>query len=388
MSEALPGRELVEFPEDANANDLATFHDDRQREVDLQEAMEGTRYQEGGQHDLNPRGITSVDYDAEVQNLVDASAFRDSQYPQPQAAQFAQDQPAPVMPTAPQDGEIDYKQRYGQSENEKGDLRRALKEQLEYTQMLEMQANSNGQNGNIVPQYAPTAVPQYVPQMPAVNPQTVPGAPVPGGYTPPQLPTADQLERFAVKEDGEMVLQEDLDKVIREKVAPYVLDAYARTHQLEQRLVWEQEQRVNAMKAQIGITPQIEFQLVQANPWINTIPDPTARMQAMANLMRARQAQAVLQRTTPAVPQQGQPRQFVAPTAGVGRRVTYVERSAGAPGAEPAPQTDQAKFQAEWVAATHLPIEGGKRGNAQREVLRKYGVSEVSGFRDPNVSTR
>jgi hypothetical protein len=366
--------EKVDFPETPTGADITTFHDDGQRAEDLQEAMQGERHQDGGQHDLEQRGITSQSQDEQEQVLTEASEFSQSQYPQPQSATFVQDQPpqpSVALPASQPAGQ-DFQKLYGKSENEKGELRRALKQQMEANQQLlqQVQAAQTMYPQPPQPQYAPPPQPQYIP------PQ---GNVVMAQPQPPQ--------RVTSKEGDEMVVAADLDEAFRNGVEPHLANLHQQMAQMQQVVMQQQQAFVDTQKTQLGITPQIETQLIMENPWLRTIPTPQAYIQALSNLVRGKQSQALLQRTTPPTQTpQGNP-QVNPAVQEAARRVTYVER--GVPQVSDAGGiTAEQRFQMEWDKTMRLPLEGGARGKAQRELMQRAGVQQVSGFRDPTVVTR
>jgi len=364
--------EKIEFSETPTSADIETFHDDTQREADLQEAMMGDRHQDGGQHDLEQRGFTSVSQDEQEQQLREMSQFQEAQYPQPQSAKFVQDQPQESqVELPPSNGEQNYQQLYGQSENEKGELRRALKQQMEANQQLLQQVQMVSQQPPVMYQQPPVQ-PMYPPQ---------------GGVQMAQ-PQVPQHRPLLQKEAGEMVVTEDLDEAFRTGVEPHLAELHQRMQQMQAVIQQQQMAFLDQQKVQSGITPQIESQLISENPWLRQIPTPQGYLQALQGLVQQKQSQALLQRTSPAhVPGLAQQPVVNPAVQGAARRATFIER--GVPRvAETGGVTAQQRFNQEWQKTLLLPVEGGQRSAAQRALLKMAGTQQVSGFRDPTVSTR
>ncbi len=372
----------IEYPEEATAADVDAFHAESpaQREADLQKVMEGERHMQGGQHDLQPRGITSSSFEQDEAALVRASEFQNQNYPQPQAATFVQD---PIQ--GPQVGPVveqDFQKLYGNSENEKGDLRRALNEQVELNNRLISETNQMRYVQPQQPVYAPqpTQGVSFNPHSP-VNQAPQPIAPAPNA-------------RLLEKDAGEFVTGEDLDQVYNTGFAPRMQNMQDQIAYLASTLQKNQIDNLNQQKAQNGITPQIEFQLIQENGWLRNIPDPGSYLNALVDLNKQKQTAALAQRQGGAVQaavqvqaQAGVP-QVNPAIQEVARRVTYVERGGNQGMSPTGPASRQTQFAQLWQATLALPVQGGERGKAQRALLTGAGVQEVSGFRDPAVSTR
>lgn len=244
-----------------------------------------------------------------------------------------------------------WQQLYGQSENEKGELRRQLQAAQEaqaqlalQQQMLQSMQLAQAQNQN----HQPPQQPRYQPQGPLFP-----------GKTRDDVLTLGEIE---------------------DRLAPAIQGLiYNQGQEAETRYAALETQFVNTRKAQAGITPMVEFQILAEQPWINSL-NGAARVDAMASVLALKKAQAPVQ---PAQPQ-AQP---MAQRPVATQRLLYVEP--GRPTAnEPRPVDPQMAMQQEWMASMSLPMEGGKRELAQKQILLKYGAQQVSGWRDPNILSR
>lgn len=369
------------FVNTPTTGDVANFHDDTARTLEFQKFMEGTPVSEGGQHDMLQRGITT---DRGEWNQPPDST---GQYPlMPQESQFAHqqvvEQPPQGQPQPPTQGQ-NWQQLYGRSENEKGDLRRALKEQMDANAQLMVQmqqflstppAPQGVYNGGYSNPY-PTPQPVYGQNngYSQVQPQI--------SYTQPQLP-----QRFLPVQDGQVPMAEDVEAMVRNYIAPGIGDAYQQAQLARQEINETRQLLLAQAKQAAGITPQVETQALLERPWIRNLQHrPQEYLQALGDYKGSRTAQDVYNRTAPGVPQVPQPT-YPASAAPVTRRITYIEGAPqGGTTSDPGAQPNQ--FLVELTAAAKEP-HLGKRANAMRAVYAKYGVSETNDWRDPAVSTR
>ena len=276
-----------------------------------------TAYREGSRHDTESRGIFNRDseqprYDTEQPPLSDPS-FNDG---------------------ALRDDATHWRTQYGRSENEKGELRRALAEQQDRLNRLDndlaaLRSTQSGQYG------AP----------PAQEPQQY------------QIPDTF----FGGRKPEDLVEVGEVDKLLRDVFAPAVLGVM----QQQQRLLNTQ---IEGTKRSAGITPAIEQKLATAYPWLARITDPADRVQSMAQLLEMSR--------TPQLPTQARPAD---PAAAAARRVTYVEpaQSSGASRDDgiPVEQRIAQEFAAARTAAD------------KRAVLMKYGAQAVNDW-GSNILTR
>jgi len=283
-----------------------------------------------------------------------------SQGPDPEV-QFQQDnQPSleqleemeQLRQQTPNQPQQNWQQLYDQSENEKGELRRQLQAAKEAQAQLALQQQ------------------MIQAQMQLASAQTQAQPQPRQQHYQPQGPLFPGKTREDVLTLGE--IEDRLAPAIQGLIYNAVEGANDRYSALE-------TQFVNTRKAQAGITPMVEFQILAEQPWINSL-NGAAKVDAMASVLALKKAQA------PPVAVQPQP-QPQAPMTAAPRRLLYVEP--GRPTAQEPRQIDaQAAMQQEWMNTTVLPLAGGQREAAQKAVLQKYGANQVSGYRDPNIITR
>lgn len=372
---------------------LAQFHDDSAREVDFQEFMEGTPHAQGGQHDMAARGMTTDR--GEWQQSADGAAQPLFQDP----ATYVQDAPQPAAGVS-QPPEQDFRRLYGQSENEKGTLRKsvqelqdALSQQLALNERMMQQFNSMAPQAQQAPQYggypppAPYPTPYdpqqgYTPQ-PAQGysyaPPTIPGG---GGYSSPQLPP-----RFLNKDDNDMALAGDIEGVMRGVVAPAYYAVHQDTQAVRQEVAQLRAMHTAAEKDRRGITTAMETQALMERPWIRNLQhNPQAYLGALGDYADAKRAAGVVQRVqgTQVGPQQVPQAYLPGTAASAARRVTYIEGGANASAAEhSAPASAFDKEIREAMAAPHH-----LRATRMREVMARHGIQQVNDWRDPAVTTR
>lgn len=385
MAPRLEGSEIITSTTDATAAEVAQFQrGDQERALDFQQFMEGTPHQQGGQHDMSPRGMTTDQ--GHFQQPPDTT--RETLFNEPTYVQ--QPTQAPVAPPPAQD----FQRLYGQSENEKGELRRALQAQMDanaqllgqvqalvapptYTQPYpnppyqgtQYQGNQGNGNGYGY-SYAPTTISQGQPMY----------------VQPPPIPT-----RFTNKEEGQMVLTEDLEATMQNVVAP----AYYNLHQDTQRALGEaavlRQMLVDGEKERRGITPQLEAQALTTQPWLRNLqqnPNPQPYLQALMTYAEGQRTSALLARTAHPQVQVPPPPPALVPgtAAAAGRRITYVEGS-NTPSVAFEPGNTQSSFDREMAEATREP-HIGKRAELMRRVMAKHGITQTNDWRDPSVVTR
>lgn len=286
------------------------------------QSMQGERFQDGSRFDTETRGFGSGVSRGEARSYDPADA---------PAAPKEQDFVPPVAP-APVEDDIDHwKRLYGQSENEKGELRQNM--QSEIAQMRNELAGMRA------------AIPQQYNQ-PAAT----------GQYQPVQQPTqAAQLPEtfFPNRGENDIVEIKDVDEMLKTLVAPAVM-------QLNQQQQALQAQAAQQAKAAAGITPSIEQKLAAECPWITQVPDGQARIEAMRGIMQTRPSQGL-----PAQPQSVQ----VSPEQAAARRVTYVESGKAVTSSEGEVPIQQQIAQ-EYGAARNLA--------EKKAVLIKHGMQHVN----------
>jgi len=361
MSGLIAGAQKVEFPTTLTEGVLASFHDEEQREADFKEFMMGEQHQDGGRHDLESRGMTTdnvgVMEDAHLNPYTPAAVPNEADYVQ---------QIAPVQDT-------NWQQEYGRSENEKGELRKQLQAIADENFLLKQQSMG-----------APVELPSFFnaqsPQA-QVPHQAQPQPQVPQPVTPPMF-DPNLMPRIVDKEDGEPMLAEDVDRLLREKVAPVIYGMQNQLDQAQANTAAANQRLFEAEKARIGLTLQEEQMLVAQNPWLRGMREPQAYLSAIGQL---KTQQAVV-----AQPAQAAPTVALSPVQQQEvRRRTFVEASRQAAGPM---QTDSAAidpnrlFAQKWAETMQLPYE--KKAAAQRALLKARGAQTVSGYRDPSVLTQ
>jgi hypothetical protein len=358
--------------------------------------MQGSNVQEGGQHDMYPRGLTTDNGEwnqpADTTEIVPLIPNQPSFTPPPQemgGGQLSQ-QPA-------HSSEQDWRRMYGQSENEKGELRKSLQAQMDANSQLLQQINQFLTQPQASPTYAPNfpQPPTYQPSSnfpPTYNGSNLGYSTIPHNITPYGYPQPSQPPpRFVEKNDGEMVFAEDVDGAIRGTLNNFVAPVLYNTQE-QVRLAREENAQLRQMllsqeKSKRGITPQIEMSALAERPWIRNLQNNNeAYLGALADYLEVKKAQMLIQRTQPnqivsnVVPQAVVPNTAQSAT----RRVTYVE------GSNPAtqdPGNQVNAFDREMREAAKEP-NLSKRAVKMREIFAKHNVREVNDWRDPSVVSR
>lgn len=363
--------EKIEFSQDASAADVAEFHNDEQREVDLQTFMQGEQHQDGGRHDLSPRGLTSAnDEIRELQALEEmkaVDAMRNAQYREKDYVN-----PQEGGGNGQSDELSHWRKLYGDSENEKGELRRQLEQEQEYRQLLEQQmnnfANSGGQGSGLVPDFfsgQSQPQPQY--------------QPVPQNAAPQYSPQPQQFVQAEQFDDNEYVTGSQL-KSFQNQMAQAAMYLAQEQEQLRQQQVNWQRQQFEQAKASAGITPADEARLVAKNPWLRQAGSPEVYLNTLKGMIaHEKQVNAV---------RQPQPPQAAVPSPSQRAR-TFVEGQGQQPvGREQMTGGAQFAFQKEMAEINALPYGHPDKTKRMKALLQRNGVQSVSGFRDPSISTR
>ena len=365
--------------------DVAAFHSDDAERQDLRSLMEGTQVQQGGQHDMLARGMTSDRGEFnQPPDFTDVHPLMPAEQPfvQPQG------QPKPVSQPAGQPGEQDFRQLYGRSENEKGELRRALKEQLDsynalaqqVTQMQSLlaqppQYNGNGYNSNAY--FQPAPYPTY--DQPVGHQYSQVPARI-GHGQPPQEYRGPS--RFVAKPDGEMMYAEDVEATFNSTVAPAMFNTYQVAEQARRDTQELRAMLLDQAKASRGITPQVEAQAIIERPWIRNLQhQPQAYLAALTDYTTARNSAQVLAKT--GQPHQAMPQAVMPATAqAAGRRITYIEGAPGQATVDPGAQPNQFAQDMQSAMQEHHP---SKRADLMRKVFAKHGMTQTNDWRDPSV---
>lgn len=327
-------------------------------EADLKEAMMGTQgdptYAE--QFGITSAPLGSVGYRPPSMAELELEAQKALARAQAEAV-AAQNANRPEDPfnTIPDEAER-YKKLYGDSENEKGQLRKNQQELMEAFNGLMAQYEALSANGQPQQQWQPgpqQSAPQYGP---------------PQGFSPqPQY----QTDPFAAFGDDDVIQGKQLKELFERTVTPAYQYLAMQTQQANARSTALEARLLKQVKETSGLTAVNEFRITARNPWVRDL-QPAQRVQALASLHQAELAN----QPTP-VPQA--PAQIPAPTDAQQRilnRVTYVEGNvpnvpdSSEAALEAAKQRDYAKVMA-------APSDTGERAKMFRAFAAKYGINSV-----------
>lgn len=250
----------------------------------------------------------------------------------------------PGLPSTDPTEVAKWQKLYGDSENEKGELRRQLEQALAAQQQRDEMLN----------------------QLLASQQQQAPSFQAPNPYQPqpfmpqPQQPTF--RDPFEGKTDEDLFSVRDAKRLIGEAIAP------ALQMQQMQMLQMVDQQAAASKRAAAKLTPLEEFQITRNNGWIRGLPTEAARVDAILSL---RESQARVQAPIQAqVQAQAQAPQATAPIL---RRLTSVEQNvAQAP--DLSADAVNAAFQRDYQLANRLPDDNGQRAAALRKVAEKYNI--------------
>lgn len=331
---------------------------ERVTEADLKEAMMGTQgdpsYQE--QFGITSAPLGTVGYKPPSMAELELEAVKALAKVQAEAAvaHHAGQVPDPFG-AGPIDETERFKKLYGDSENEKGALRKNQQDLMEAFNGLMAQYEAL-QAANQQPQWqqAPPqqAAPQYGP---------------PQGYGPPQ----HYQDPFAGIGDDDVVQGKQIKDLIERTLAPAMGNLFAQTQQAVARTAALEQRLLKQVKESSGITPVDEFRITARNPWVRDL-NPAQRVQAIASLR-----QAELAHQPPPAPQQ--PPQIPAPTDSQQRimqKQTFIE------GATPnVPDSSEAALEAakqrDYAKVMAAPSDTGERAKMFRAFAAKYGITSV-----------
>lgn len=366
---------IIDLPQDVGEDALAGFQDDASRQMDLQTAMNGTAHQGGGQHDLQARGFTSdtVGEDAEAlyqYNLAQQAA---------QTGEGLMNEPLYVQEQgyeapAPQDDASRWRKLYGDSENAKGELRRQLQAQLELNAQLQSHLSAN------------VRPPQFFGQAQSPSPQVsfVPAQPQYPAPQAPQWGPPPPPDTFSNNlEDDRIVYGKDIKGIIARDLAPVMGGLYQMAQSAEQRAQAAQAALFASEKARLGITPQVEQQMVFKYPWLQNINDPGAYLSTLTGLVNNERA------ATPAPQTNGTSNGAGNPVMQqVARRTMFVERGNNLSRGEPSQRVQASSWEARWAETLRIPYGDPRRTQAQKILLQERQGPQVTGYRDVNILTR
>lgn len=320
-------------------------------EQNIREFMQGESYQPGGQHSLDGKGMGSGTEGAQM-GMNDATVLQ-AEPPVRTEEPFADAQ----FPTNETGVDEDFKQKYGDALNEKGEWRKTASEAMAELQNVkaEMVAMRSGQY-NAPPQNAGYGYAN-------TNYTTPPNySTVPAPQPVPQLPET----YFPDKKDDDIVEVGDVNKMVQGIIAPAV-------QQLQQQQMALYQQQNNAAKTTAGLTPVIEQRLSASYNWLQGMQEGPAKIDAMASLLHSETTAQKQDATT-----QKQAVQAPHPAAAAMRRVTYVENASNT-ATRQENETQQQRVAREFYDA--------KTAFEKRKVLEKYGMNAVNDF-GPDYYTR
>ena len=319
-----------------------------------------------GSAPLAPKSQAELEIEAQL-------AFNRAVNPQDPIQQVTLQQPQPSYDDISSiRRELDqFKKLYGQSENEKGEMRRALNDQMEAFNALMGQYQQMGQ---AQPQsQVPFGTPTYGPQQ---------------SYGYSGGPTKSPFDDFndASVPDG-ATIKRAFKEWEQNTVAPAFTAVYQAAMTAAQRAQALETQLIAQSKINAGITPTDEFRLEQRNPWLRNIPAPN-KIAAMTSILK--QERAAQQWTglsgseqQAQIQQMNAPQATRSPGAQVVRQVTHVESTpSSAPdltydalAAAQARDLQAAQALPDWDDATRK----SPRAEAMRAYSAKYGMGWGTG---------
>ena len=380
------------------AGDLREAHQRNQQHLQNDMSGDQFRFMPGVRFDTDPRGIGEV---APTFNPVE---------PEPRALTpdfLPQPGPSTDDRMAAMEQELTkFKKLYGDSENQKGELRR---------QAEEMQRQFGG-----MPQFGGSpmpGVPGY-PGYPVYPPQGYPQAPPPpngyppqnygGYYPPPQAPPQQQEPQrlFPDRDPNEYPTYAELEDILTNEVAPALRSIRQDTRE---EAVAEMQRRLPTWDVAPNEEAQSLWVLRQRFPNFDARFAPTERNSMIQDYTRFIRAaagtptQPISQVPTPqrvghvtSMPGQGGngyqvPQTIVVDPSSVVRRDMYIESATGVASPESSQPTDvRVQFQQEMAnldAAYKAKTGNPAPASAMKALLMKYGVQEAHDF-GPDVAHR
>lgn len=322
-------------------------------EADLKEAMMGSQtdptYAE--QFGITSAPLGTTGYKPPTMAELELEAVKAMAKVQADAVAAHQAGQAPDPFASPTDELAKWQKLYGESENEKGALRKNQQELMEAFNGLMAQYEAlQSSQGAQQPQFGPQSVPapQYG------QPQAF--APQPYG------------DPFSGIGDEDVVQGKQIKDLVERQIAPAFGAILQQNQQLQARMAQWENQVVKQVKDSSGITPVDEFRLTAKNPWVRNLP-PAQRVQALSSLKQAELATQPPPAPTP-------PAQIPAPTEPQQRilnRLTYVE---GHPPNVPDSSTEalEAAKMRDYAKVMAAPQETGERAKMFRAWAAKYGI--------------
>lgn len=265
----------------------------------------------------------------------------------------AHGRPALNLPTDDEDTDLaKFKKLYGDSENEKGELRRQNAELAEALDALANQIDS-------LTQQPPNPYGAQGPQQP--YPQ------YPQYGTPPTYPYNTQPQyntgrnRLDEIKDEDYINGQQLKELIAENIAPAFQVAWQEAQQAKAMAAQMARAAAEAQRASSGLTKTDEILLMGKNKWLRALPE-AQRLEAMKAL-KAQQASGT----------NGKPATSSDKTERIVNKLTYIE--GGTPQTVESSQAAlESAFNRDVAKAMSLPAETGARARALREISKKYNM--------------
>jgi hypothetical protein len=259
-----------------------------------------------------------------------------------------QGQPQDYAPNPDFNVELEkFKKLYGESENEKGQLRKNQQELMEAF------------NG-LMAQYEAL---QASPQPQQWSPQVMPNQFGPMPYGPAQPQFADPFEGV---QDADYVDGKTMRNVVERAVGQATAFAVGQAQQALQRQSILEQKLAQQARAASGISKLDEYRLAAKNPWLNQLPDA----QRFAAIQSLKAAEGVAAPQAPAVqaPQQNDSQSRIL------NRVTYIEGSNPTVPDQTEAALEAAK-QRDYAIVMSANAEDGTRARLFRQFGVKYGLS-------------
>lgn len=252
-----------------------------------------------------------------------------------------------------------WKKLYGESENEKGALRKSYQE---------IQEAFNG----LMAQYQDLqySAPQAPPQQPQWQPGPQAPPPMQAGPLPGYAPPQHYPDPFEGISDDDVIQGRQFKQFTQRVIEPAFQALLHQNQAALQRTAYLESQMLKQAKLNAGITPMEELRLMGKHPWLKSLPEAN-RLAALAG-MRAQEAA-----NAPPSVVAAQPPIVTETQNRILNKVTYVE------GAQPQVNTDNSEAAIEaaklrdYAKAMAAPSDTGERAAMLRAWAAKYGVKAI-----------
>ena len=321
-------------------------------EADLKEAMMGSQtaptYQEQFGITSAPLGTTGYTPTSIAALELEAAKALARAQAEAVAAQQA-NRPADPFAANTADEAEKFRQLYGNSENEKGALRKREAELMEAFNGLMAQHEALQQRMTQPQQYGQ-------------------GTPNPPQFAQPQQ-YVPQIDPFAGIGDDDVIQGKQVKDLVYRHIAPEMFNLQNLTQQAMQRTADLEARLVKQAKETVGLTPVDEYRLMGKNPWLRNLP-PASRTEALAGLRQAELNLAPQPQPQAQLPVATEPQQRIL------NRLTYVEGSV-----PNVPDTSQAALEAakqrDYAMAMLANADTGERAKMLRAWALKYGERAI-----------